>query len=252
MNPHLSIIIPAYNEELRIKSTLCAVDQFVAGAPYAIEVIVVDDGSRDRTSEVVSAFAGTHRYLRLIRLPANQGKGAAVRAGMLSARGRYRLFMDADNSTSVDHATALLAAAENGAEVVVGSRHVRGSVIATKQNLARDILGLIFRMFIRTIAPTGVRDTQNGFKLFTASAADRLFSELGCPRWTFDVEILRRARQYELHIIEVPVTWINDNRSQMQFPHMVRMLFDAISVAWRTRNGMRNDESQSTAPFGKL
>jgi len=159
MSPHLSIIIPAYNEELRIGSTLRAVDQFVVGASYAIEVIVVDDGSSDQTSEVVSVFASTHRYLRLMRFPSNQGKGAAIRAGILSGRGRYRLFMDADNSTSIDHATSLLAAAENdGAEVVVGSRHVPGSVIATKQNLTREILGLIFRMLIRTIAPTGVRD----------------------------------------------------------------------------------------------
>ena len=253
MNPHLSIVIPAYNEEQRIGSTLQAVDQFVIGMPYVIEVIVVDDGSLDRTSEMVSVLANTHRYLHLIRFPSNQGKGAAIRAGMLSAKGRYRLFMDADNSTSVNQATSLLAAAENGgAEVVVGSRHVPGSVIVTNQNLMREILGLIFRMLIRTIAPTGVRDTQNGFKLFTAHAAERLFSDLSCSRWTFDVEILRRARQYGLRIVEMPVTWDNDDRSQMQFPHMVRMLFDAISIAWRTRDRIRKDEFQSTSPFGKL
>jgi dolichyl-phosphate beta-glucosyltransferase len=234
MKPHLSIVIPAYNEDQRIGATLQAIHAFVTAQTYPIEVVVVDDGSRDRTADVVSEFAAGHTYLRLIRLPTNRGKGAAIRAGILAARGMYRLFADADNSTSVSQVTKLLAVAEKGTDVVVGSRHVLGSVIITKQNATRETLGFMFRVLIRSIAPTGIRDTQNGFKLFKAQAAEMLFRELICERWTFDVELLRRARQHDLTIVEVPVIWVNDNRRKMRYSYMFPMLLDSIAIARRT------------------
>ena len=125
---------------------------------------------------------------------------------------------------------------------MVGSRHVPGSVITTKQNLAREVLGAVFRMLIRTIAPTGVRDTQNGFKLFRYDTAQCLFAELNCPRYSFDVELLRRAQHHGFTIVEVPVTWINDEHSRMRFTHMIRMFFDAIHIAWKTRGGGRHEQ----------
>jgi glycosyltransferase involved in cell wall biosynthesis len=234
MKPHLSIIIPAFNEEQRIGSTLEDIHDFVAAQMYLIEVIVVDDGSSDRTANIVSSFAHTHDYLRLVRLPTNQGKGAAIRAGMLVSQGMYRLFADADNSTPIAHVKGMIASVETGADVAVGSRHVPGSIIITKQNTVREVLGFMYRVLVRSIAPTGIRDTQNGFKLFKAQTADLLFRELMCPRWAFDVEILRRARQNGLTIVEVPVTWVNDNRSKMRYSHMFLMLLDSVTIAWRT------------------
>lgn len=236
MSPFLSIVIPAFNEEKRIGTTLRAIHAFVAAQTYAVEVIIVDDGSSDRTSNIVNEFPATHTQLRLIQLPKNQGKGAAVRAGMLQAQGTYRLYMDADNSTSIEQVTGMLVAAEKGADVVVGSRHVPGSVIITKQNTVREVLGFAFRILIRVIAPTGIRDTQNGFKLFKAEGALILFGELICPRWAFDVEILRHARSHQMTIAEVPVTWVNDNRSKMRYSDTFLMLLDAIVIAWRTRD----------------
>jgi dolichyl-phosphate beta-glucosyltransferase len=232
--PYLSIVIPAHNEEQRIGITLEAVHTFVSRQPYTTEVLVVDDGSRDQTAEIVNTLSNAHKCLRVLQLPENQGKGAAVRTGMLSAQGKYRLFMDADNSTSISHATDMLVAAEAGADVVVGSRHIPGSVIITKQHILRETLGFIFRILTRAIAPTGVRDTQNGFKLFKTESAEMLFATLVCPRWAFDVEILRRARGHGLVIVEVPVTWINDTRSKMHYSHMFSILLDSIAIARRT------------------
>lgn len=236
MSSFLSIVIPAFNEETRIGATLQAIDSFVASQAYAVEVIIVNDGSRDRTSDIVNEFASTHHHVRLIQLQQNQGKGAAVHAGMLKAQGTYRLYTDADNSTSIEQVIGMLVAAEKGADVVVGSRHVLGSVIITKQNTIREVLGFAFRVLIRVIAPTGIRDTQNGFKLFKAEAALILFGELICSRWAFDVEILRRARGHGMTIAEAPVTWVNDSRSKMRYSDTFLMLLDAIVIAWRTRD----------------
>ena len=230
MNPHLSIVIPAFNED-----QLNAINAFISTQRYTTEILVVDDGSCDNTAEIVTAFASSHPYVQLIRLPTHQGKGAAICTGMLSAQGDYRLFTDADNSTPIVEATKLLAVAETDADVVVGSRHLPGSKIVTKQHIAREALGALFRLLIRFVAPTGIRDTQNGFKLFRAHAAETLFGELVCAQWAFDVEILRRARNHDLIIAEVPVTWINDSRSKIRYSHMVPMLIDSIAIAWRTR-----------------
>lgn len=235
MKPRLSIVIPAHNEDQRIGATLQAIHAFVTAQTYPVEVVVVDDGSRDRTADVVREFADDHTYLRLIHLPTNQGKGAAIRTGMLAAQGMHRLFADADNSTSIAQVAKLLAVAEKGTDVVVGSRHVLGSSIITKQNALRETLGFMFRVLIRSIAPTGIRDTQNGFKLLKAPAADLLFGELVCSGWAFDVELLRRARQHGLTIVEVPVAWMNDNRSKMRYSQMFPMLLDSIAISRRTR-----------------
>ena len=229
MPPHLSIIIPAFNEEDRIGPTLDAVDAHVRSAPYTYEIIVVDDGSRDATARIVKEKIPTINRLSLISLPHNTGKGMAVRTGMLTARGEARLFMDADNSTSIEQVDTLLPLL-GMYDIIVGSRLVSGAVVAIKQGVFRDVLGAIFRLIAHATVPLPVRDTQNGFKLFSARAAQDIFSALKTDGWSFDIEVLVRGQNLDYRITEVPIVWKNDGRSKVRLHHMPRMLIDLLRI----------------------
>lgn len=224
--PYLSIIIPAYNEEKRLVPTLNAVKQFLSTQAYEAEVIVVDDGSDDDTALMVSEIP----KVILLKLPFNQGKGAAVRAGMCHARGIYRLFMDADNATSIDQWPRLEKFFLEGCAVVVSSRYIAGANIVCKQPPVREWLGSVFRFLVRAVVPCGVHDSQNGFKAFTAEAAYALFSQLQTTGWAFDVEVLYKARQLGLPVKEVPIEWSHCQESKLSFVGMVRMLYDLIRI----------------------
>ena len=226
----LSVIIPAYNESERIGPTLDNVRRFLAGKSYRSEVIVVDDGSRDRTRHVVGAQILDWPNFSLLELSENIGKGGAVAAGMKEAKGKLRLYMDADNSTDICHWDAIHAAFREGADVVVGSRRVPGAQVALRQPLHREMLGAAFRFIVRILAPTNVEDSQCGFKAFSAAAADRLFASQITTRWAFDVELLRRARRYKFRVDEVPVIWNNDRRSHMRFSEMLSMAVDLVRI----------------------
>jgi glycosyltransferase involved in cell wall biosynthesis len=173
------------------------------------------------------------QHITLIQFPKNQGKGAAVKAGMLSASGDLRLFMDADGSTQIRELTKLLPYVSEGFDVVVGSRLISGAVKKTKQNLTREFLGWVFRNLTQLIMRTDVEDPQNGFKLFTANATEHIFGALTTKGWSFDVEVLALAKKYHLRVKEVPIVWVNDERSRIRFPHMVRMLLDLLWIRWR-------------------
>ncbi len=232
--PYLSVIIPAYNEARRIGPTLRSVGAFLAKKSYSFEVIVVNDGSVDKTADVVRSLAAAGLpSLRILTLATNEGKGAAVRKGMLEARGEYRLFMDADNSTSIEHWERMTPYFVEGFDIVIGSRHVGGSRIAVRQSWVRESLGAIFRCLVRLIVPCGVADSQNGFKAFTAVAAQTLFANTHTPGWAFDVEVLRNSRRLGFKVKEVPVTWANDTDSKQRFLGMVRSLFDLVRIRIR-------------------
>ena len=230
---HLSIIIPAYNEADRIEKTLREVDAYLQEQQLSYEVLVVDDGSTDGTENLIKQMSVQMPYLSLIQFPKNQGKGAAVKAGMLAVTGDLRLFMDADGSTHIRELTKLLPYAAEGFEVVVGSRLVAGAVKKTKQNLAREFLGWVFRNLTRLLMHTEVQDPQNGFKLFSANAAERIFGELTTNGWSFDVEVFALAKKHGLKVKEVPIVWVNDERSRIRFPHMLRMLVDLVWIRLR-------------------
>lgn len=232
--PHLSIIIPAYNEGGRIGPTLDAVRAFIMRQSYPCEIIVVDDGSTDTTVAVVSKKVNLIPQIKLLKLPANKGKGAAVRAGMLAAKGNVRLFMDADNSTSIEQVDKLLPFLSQGYGVVIGSRRTAGAVITVKQAPMRDFLGWMFRLLAHIIVPLDVQDSQNGFKLFSREAAENTFRKLVTNGWSFDVEILVLAHKMSYRVREVPIVWINDGRSKIKAPQMVRMLIDLLLI--RIRN----------------
>lgn len=235
---YLSIIIPCYNEELRIGKTLEAVGSYLEHQSYDYEIIVVDNGSKDTTANIVSNHQKKMPALKLIHRQ-NFGKGWAVKQGMLEATGDFKLFMDADNSTDIREVEKLLAYAATDFEVVISSRKIEGALLAHPQPWHRAILGNIFVLIVRIIIPLrGIKDTQNGFKLFTKKAADILFPLQTLYYWSFDVELLALAQRHGLNIKEVPITWNNDERSKMRPMGMLRMAREILQLRlrlWLTR-----------------
>jgi len=216
---YLSLVVPAYNEEKRMPTmldeTLAYLQQRSAEDPqFTYEIIVVDDGSRDKTTDVALNYAKQHKLdtVRVLKLAKNRGKGGAVRRGMLVARGRYALMVDADGATKFSDLERLekrlLQAEKNGLGVAVGSRHhlQEKSEAVAQRTFLRKTLGATFHMLV-TFCVANVHDTQCGFKLFTRRSAQLLFSNLHIERWAFDVELLYLAQQLSMPIEEVPVNW---------------------------------------------
>lgn len=228
---YLSIIIPCYNEERRIGPTLQAIQKYLSQKSFQSEVVVVDNGSTDRTSDIIEEFIGRIPNLRLVNRHSH-GKGFAVRAGMLQATGDYRLFMDADNSTDVSQTDLLLQFVPEF-DVVVSSRKIKGANIINPQPFYRVFLGNVFQWIVMIIVPVGVEDTQNGFKLFSKDAAEKILRHQTVFYWAFDVELLALARKFGYKIKEVPITWVNDDRSSMSLKGMTRMLFEVLSIRLR-------------------
>lgn len=227
----LSVVIPAYNEAERIPSTLKAVDEYLGRQPYEYEILVVNDGSKDNTADVVRQMASSIKNLRLVDRKENRGKGYSVKQGMLAVAGDFRLFMDADNSTSVDQVEKMWPELEKGFEVVIGSRDIKGAELPVPQSWLRRRLGDIFNLIVQTISGLwGMWDTQCGFKGFTGKAAQELFSRATIERWAFDVEILVLAKKRKYRIQEVPVRWINDPNSRVKLSGMIKMLFEVLRV----------------------
>ena len=226
----ISIIIPAYNEEERIEKTLLAVSEFLQKQPYASEILVVNDGSHDKTAQVVKNLTSKISNLKLVDNKENHGKGWVTKQGMLEATGDVRLFMDADNSTKVDEIAKFLPFFDSGFDVVVGSRRIEGANIAVHQGAFRDFLGGVFRFIVHTLVPVGVTDSQCGFKAFSAKSATAIFPKQTIFRWAFDVEILSLARKNNFKIKEVPITWVNDSESHVKFSGMVQMLIEVVEV----------------------
>jgi glycosyltransferase involved in cell wall biosynthesis len=237
-HPRYSIVVPAYNERARIGHTLEQILAHLKQNAWAAEVVVVDDGSRDDTFSLVSQFAQEHSQVRIIQNPGNQGKGYAVRNGMLNARGEVLLFTDADLSSPITEAAKLFAALENGADVAIGSRWIDPSLQFVKQSLKRRALSRIFNLFLRVVLLFPYRDTQCGFKAFTRRAAEVIFPEQRVTRWGFDPEILFLAHRSGLKVAEVPVRWGHDERSKIHpIRDGLRMAADAMRVRWFAFSG---------------
>lgn len=221
----LSLVIPAFNEERRLPSFLDAAICHLAASGRAFEIIVVDDGSSDGTRSVVQERAVRHAQVRLLALPRNRGKGAAVRAGMLAACGRLRLFADADGATAITELARLETALASGHDIAIGSREGTGTVVTARP--IRRFLGRWFNRAVRLGAVDGIRDTQCGFKLFRDQAAVRVFSLCREEGYAFDVEALYLARKFGLAIVEVPVNWTEIAGSK------VRLLRDGLRMLWQ-------------------
>ncbi|MBI2063696.1 MAG: glycosyltransferase family 2 protein [Candidatus Yanofskybacteria bacterium] len=229
---YLSIIIPAYNEEKRIEKTLLSVHAYLSRQNYDYEVLVVSDGSKDKTVDLVSSLSSQVKNLKIIDNKQNHGKGWAVQRGMLEAQGDYRLFMDADNSTTIDQVEGFLPFFSQGYDIVIGSRRTVGADIAVKQPWTRDFLGGAFRFIVHTLVPLRVKDSQAGFKAFTRKATEAVFAKQTIFRWAFDVEILAIARKLGFKIKEAPIRWVNDTESKVKLSGMIKMLFEVLQVRW--------------------
>lgn len=214
--PSLSIIIPAFNEERRLGSSLDLVEAYVLGRRLACEILVVDDGSTDGTADLVRRRSRRFAGLRLLSLGSNRGKGAAVRAGVLEAKAPLILFTDADLSTPIEELASLEAALARGADLAVGSRALDRARIAVHQPFYREAGGRLFNTLVQWVSVPGIQDTQCGFKLFPASLGQRLFSAQRVPRFGFDVELLFLARRAGYRIAEVPVRWVNSPETKVR------------------------------------
>jgi glycosyltransferase involved in cell wall biosynthesis len=233
----LSIVVPAYNEEHRLPPTLAQLHAFLSTQRMTWEIVVVDDGSRDGTCAVVEAAMATMPNLRLVRQSPNRGKGAAVRLGMLAARGQIRVMSDADGSMSPDQLPRLLAPIlACTAEVAIGSRYAEGAQASIKQPAYRVLWSRLANSMIQRSLVPGVRDTQCGFKAFTAEAARDLFERGRIDGWAFDLEILALARRAGYEIAEVGVAWTDDRRSRV---NPIKDLWKVVREAMTIRKNLK-------------
>lgn len=234
----LSIVIPAFNEELRLPGTLERIRNFTDSRPWHfLEVIVVDDGSRDRTAAVVEHSASGWPALRLLKNPGNRGKGYSVRNGMSAGQGDWLLFTDADLSSPIEELDKLLRAAEEtGAKVVLGSRALDRRLVSVRQPAVRELSGRFFNRVMRMVTGLPFRDTQCGFKLFQREAARQIFPRQRLDGFGFDVEDLFIAKQLGIRCEEVGVRWANVEGTKVGFSNGL----DAFLDLWRVRaNGAR-------------
>ena len=236
-NIYLSVVIPAYNEELRLPSTLNEVIAYLKAQPYRSEILVVNDGSADNTEGVVLEQDPSQVSLELLRHPdgRNHGKGASVRRGVLASRGDFRLFMDADNSTTLNQVENFWPFFDRGCDVVIGSRALEGSVIERHQTKIKEIAGRFGNWLVRILAVPGIFDTQAGFKMFTRRAAERVFPRVTIDRWGYDIELLVAARSLGFRVCEVPIKWMNVSGSKVT----MRTYFEVLAEIWSIRRNLK-------------
>ena len=246
-SPALSFVVPAFNEEKRLPVSLARIAEWLGSRtpPVPAEVLVVDDGSSDRTAAVAEKTAsGLGLSFRVIRLPENRGKGAAVRAGVLEARGEHVLVTDADLSTPIEEVDKLLAA---GTPVAIGSRGVDTTLVKQRQPLFRVASGKLFNLLVRLLVVSGIRDTQCGFKLFRADAAREVFSRATVDRFAFDVEALLLARRLGFAIAEVPVLWFNSPDTRVGLGSGLEAFAALFRIRWRVARTMRREPPKPAA-----
>jgi glycosyltransferase involved in cell wall biosynthesis len=242
-HPQLSIVIPAYNEGVRVESALERVMSCIIEREWDAEVLVVDDGSKDDTAAIVQRWMTDNPRLHLIQNPGNKGKGYSVRNGLLQAAGDIVMFTDADLSAPMEEAERLIAALAEGADVAIGSRWMDRTRQTIHQPLYRQFFGRCFNWITRMVMGLPFKDTQCGFKAFKRPAAQIIFRLQTIERWGFDPEILFIARKLKYVIREVPVTWGHDERSRMSYlKDGMKMLEDMARIRANSLAG-RYDEA---------
>ncbi len=233
-----SIVIPAYNEGSRLGATLEKVLAYVRAQGWNVEVIVVNDGSRDNTADLVRGFAAKDPALRLVENPGNRGKGYAVRNGILNSRGEIVLFSDADLSSPIEEMPKLLAALAAGADIAIGSRWLKAELQTQRQSAFRQMAGRIFNALNRIILGLRFKDTQCGFKAFTRRAAQTILPLQRIERWGFDPEILFLARKFGFRVEEVAVLWGHSGDTRIH-PLLdgARMFQEMVRIRWYDLTG---------------
>jgi dolichyl-phosphate beta-glucosyltransferase len=241
--PALSVVIPAYNEAERLPATLRRIGEYLELHAPGAEILIVDDGSRDGTAaQAAEASAGRARVLSN---DGNRGKGYSVRRGMLAASGARRLMTDADLSTPIEDLPLLMAPLDAGYDIAIGSRAVAGARVEVHQSRYRESVGRAFNLLVQLLALPGLHDTQCGFKLFTADAAEEAFGAARLDGFSFDVEALYVARLRGRRIAEVPVTWRNDAATRVTLFRGVLAFADLARIRW---NGLLGRYGRSSTP----
>ncbi|HWZ23822.1 MAG TPA: dolichyl-phosphate beta-glucosyltransferase [Verrucomicrobiae bacterium] len=237
-NFDLSIIIPSYNEEARLPGTLQRIAEYLPTLKLRTEVLVVDDGSTDRTAAVAESFHGKLTGLRVLSNGTNRGKGYSVRHGMLEAQGDMVLFTDADLSAPIEEAEKLLSPLNNGYDVAIGSRAMDRSLISTRQSIFRETAGIIFNKIVRMVLRLPFVDTQCGFKAFRRERCRIIFEQQRIEGFGFDPELLYLARHYGLQAIEIPVRWGHSEATKVNMlGDSLKMFGDIFTIRWNAMSG---------------
>lgn len=238
-NPFLSIVIPAHNEESRLPPSLAQIDGFLQKQPYDAEVIIVENGSRDRTHKVALDCAGEYPYLRVLQSPDNlRGKGLAVKQGMQAAQGDWRFICDADLSMRIDELVKFLPPASDGYDILIASREAPGALRVDEPEY-RHIMGRVATYIIKAAAIGDYEDTQCGFKMFRRQVADDLFAVQRMNGIGFDVELLYIAKRRGYKVKEVPITWYYDTYSTMRlWDDSVKLLREIWEIRQNWRRGL--------------
>jgi glycosyltransferase involved in cell wall biosynthesis len=233
-----SIVIPAYNEGSRLEATLDKVLGYISQHGCDAEVIVVNDGSRDNTADIVRERALTNPSLHLVENPGNRGKGYSVRNGMLHAQGRVVVFSDADLSSPIEEVPKLLEAIAQGADIAIGSRWLKAELQTQRQPLHRQIFGRIFNLLLRGTLGLQFADTQCGFKAFRRRAVQTIFPLQRIERWGFDPEILFLARKFGFSVQEIPVEWGHSGDTRINpLVDGSRMFMEMLHIRWNDLTG---------------
>ena len=236
--PYLSIVIPAYNEEKRLPPSLRTILDYLSSVEYSWDIVVVDDGSTDATSELAREILDGVDHT-ILRNEPNQGKARSVQRGLIESSGRVALFSDSDLSTPIEEAEKLLSAIAEGADVAIASRQLRGSVIEVRQPWYREFAGRAFGTVNRLLLGHGIQDTQCGFKAFTRAAVEAITPHQKVLGWAFDAEMMLIARRLRLRIDQLPVRWIDAPGTKVNmFVDGPRMVMDLLRIRWLHR-GLR-------------
>ncbi|MBX9879000.1 MAG: glycosyltransferase family 2 protein [Candidatus Obscuribacterales bacterium] len=230
--PSISVIVPAYNEERRLASTLESIYAHLKkrGAPF--EILVIDDGSLDHTDDIVEEFGKNRQEVRLISYHPNRGKGYAVKLGMLSGQYDLLLFDDADGSSPIDQLSLLEAAIAEGNDIAIGSRNLPQEGKTVKTEVSRKYIGNTFNLIVQSLLLPGIQDTQCGFKLFNRKAAKDIFSVTQLDGFAFDVELLYIARLRGYRVKEIAINWTNVAGSKVNVViDATKMLVDVLNIA---------------------
>ena len=249
VSPYVSLIVPAYNEESRLGPNLVRALAWLDQRGVPAEIIVVDDGSQDGTAALVEGLRASEPRIRLIRFPANRGKGAAVREGALAAAGRLILVSDADFSTPIEEFDRLLARMrETSSDVVIGSRALPGARLEVRQPFWREVMGRSFNRIMRTVTGLPFRDTQCGFKLFDRAKTAPILSKMVIERFAYDVELIWLSHLGGLRIHEEPVLWKHSTDSRVQpLRSSMSVFFDLLKLRRRIRRGYYREREKERA-----
>ncbi len=238
---HLSVVVPAYNEEKVLFNNIKKFNNYLSQCSYDYEIIIVNDGSCDRTEKIANQLVSEIKNLRFINNKKNRGKGAAVRQGLLAAKGKYRLFIDADNATSLNHVEKAWPFLEEGYGIVIGSRNPKdapGAQQVLSQPAWKRLLGNCGNLIIQLVAVRGIWDTQCGFKIFSQEAVKNIIPKTKVNRWAIDVEILVLAQALSYKVAKIPILWMNSPDSRVGMKGYFLTLKEVLKIKWNLLKGI--------------